>query len=343
MEITEFDYELPEELIAQSPLEERDSSRLMVVDRAGGRISHEAFPDISTHLRPGDLLVLNDTRVMPARLFGRRSTGGRIELLVVEVTGPERAKCMVNPSRRVREGVEILFDRGFAARVRGRGPDGFFVCEFTAPAGERLEDLLDLQGAMPLPPYIKRPASDADRERYQTVFARKTGAVAAPTAGLHFTTGLLERLRNSGVAIEYVTLHTGPGTFMPVRTEKVEDHRMHSERYSIEPRVFEKVMEARAGGGRVVAVGSTSTRALEASVQDGFDNPALSGSTDIFIYPGYTFKVVDAMVTNFHLPRSTLLMLVAAFAGRELIMKAYHEAVARRYRFFSYGDAMLIT
>lgn len=346
MELKAFDYDLPEGLIAQRPLERRDSSRLMVVDRRAGGVSHGSFADLPSYLGAGDVLVLNDTRVVPARLRGKKGTGGAAEVLVVE-TGPApgRARCMITPSRRLRQGAELFFEGGWKARVRGRDAGGFFVCDFTGPEGGGVGDLLKETGEVPLPPYIRRgpggPTAE-DGSRYQTVFAAADGAVAAPTAGLHFTDRLLGEIEGLGVEVLYVTLHTGPGTFLPIRAGRIEDHRMTSERYSIDPGVFESVRRAKEEKRRVVAVGSTSTRALEASVAGGFDRPVLCGATDLFIRPGFRFRVVDALVTNFHLPRSTLVMLAAAFAGRGLLMRAYREAVAEGYRFYSYGDAMLI-
>lgn len=352
MELKAFEYDLPEGLIAQKPLERRDSSRLMLVDRSAATVSHRGFGDLPSCLGAGDVLVLNDTRVVPARLPGRKKTGGAVEVLVLDIdAGPSGGnRCMITPSRRLRPGAEILFEGGWRARVRGHDARGFFLCDFTGPPGPHgpgtgVTDLLKAAGEVPLPPYIKRDPGGptaADRLRYQTVFAAVDGAVAAPTAGLHFTEGLMAEIAGRGVEVLSVTLHTGPGTFLPVRAEKVEDHRMASERYAIEPSVFESVRRAKAEGRRVVAVGSTSTRALEASVLYGFDRPVLNGATDLFIRPGFRFQVVDALVTNFHLPRSTLIMLAAAFTGRDLLLTAYREAVERSYRFYSYGDAMLI-
>ncbi len=343
MGIEDFDYELPEGLIAGEPEGERDASRLMVIDRASGSISHRAFPDITEYLESGDVLVLNDTKVMRARLFGRKKTGGRVEVLLVEgrgkAGGEDLWQCMVRPAKGISKGSRIFFDEGAEAEVTGVDEQGFRLCAFK---GAGPEALMERQGSVPLPPYIRRPANAMDAERYQTVFAEKTGAVAAPTAGLHFTKRLIERVRDSGAQVVHVTLHTGPGTFMPVREKDITRHRLLPERYSISLDAFNAVVSAKRRGQRVMAVGTTVTRALEACVQGGFDRPALQGRTGLFIYPGYEFKVIDRLVTNFHLPRSTLLMLAAAFTGHGLLMNGYMEAVRRRYRFYSYGDAMLV-
>lgn len=346
MEVGDFYYELPEELIAQRPAQRREDSRLMVVDRSKGSIEDDAFGSITARLLPGDVLVLNDTRVIPARLLGTRPTGGKAEVLLVRKTGRKGSSetwlCMLKPSKKLSPGSTVELD-GATARVVGRDEDGFFEVEFTPEGRRSFEEVVEKAGRMPLPPYIKRDASGEDAERYQTVFAGEKGAVAAPTAGLHFTDELIEEIKARGVEVVFVTLHTGPGTFMPVRAERVEDHRMGAERYSITPGAFERVAAAKREGRRVVAVGTTSTRALEASVlEGGIDAPELEGDTRLFIYPGFEFKVVDALLTNFHLPGSTLIMLVSAFAGRELVLRAYREAVKKRYRFYSYGDAMLI-
>jgi S-adenosylmethionine:tRNA ribosyltransferase-isomerase len=340
MVLKDFDYPLPAGLIAQRPLEQRGSSRLMVLRRDTGAISNRGFADILGFFRPGDLLVLNDTKVIPARITGSKPTGGRVEVLLVERVegegGGEAWSCLVKPGKGINK---ILFDHGIEAEVVGSGPEGLFTLSFkglnnVGPA-ERL-------GAVPLPPYIKREPDQLDLKRYQTVFAEKDGAVAAPTAGLHFTRGLLDDIKGSGVEVLYITLHVGPGTFLPVRTRMVEEHRLLPESYTIRTGVYEKILNAKKENRRVVAVGTTTTRALEAAALSGFETPKLSGRTGIFMYPGFEFKVVDALLTNFHLPCSTLIMLVAAFAGRDHIMKAYQEAVREKYRFYSYGDAMFI-
>ncbi len=340
MELKDFDYFLSEDLIARYPLEERDSSRLMVMDRRTGGLEHRTFRDIRNYLRAGDVLVLNDTRVMPARLLGRKSSGGKIELLACRKmdSGKEAWKCLLKPSKGIKGGSRLFFDEGVEAVIISAGDDGLWVCEFSAPGMEILERI----GKVPLPPYIKREAEEKDRLRYQTVFADKTGAVAAPTAGLHFTGELLNGIRNNGVEVYYITLHTGPGTFMPVHADEIKEHRMLKEYYRVEPAVFEAVARAKREKRRVIAVGSTSTRALEAAAAADIENPRLEGETDIFIYPGFAFRIVDCLLTNFHLPGSTLIMLVSAFAGLENIMRSYGEAAKERYRFFSYGDCMLI-
>lgn len=338
MDLKDFTFDLPERLIAQEPLPERDSSRLMTLSRKDGSLSHRLFMDFPGLLRPGDLLVLNDTKVIPTRLLGVKPTGGRVELLLVEKTSsaPEEWKCLAKPAKGLKPGTIVLFDDGVEAEMTGQDEEGLTTCRFSAP--------LDLEriGRVPLPPYIRRQATDADSSRYQTVFAGSEGAVAAPTAGLHFTGKLLDEIRARGVEVRALTLHTGPGTFMPVRVENIKEHRMMKERYRIDQGVFSSVVKAKEEGRRVVAVGTTSTRALEAAFATGFDNPALEGSTGLFIYPGYSFRVVDALLTNFHLPESTLLMLVCAFACREFVLEAYRQAVGMEYRFFSYGDAMFI-
>jgi len=349
LRLEDFDYDLPEGLIARAPADRRDKSRLLVLGRRSGQITHSVFSDFPGLLRPGDLLVLNDTRVVPARLFGKRQTGGAVEMLVLPAEDWERDRfsAMISPTRRLRPGVRITFDAapGAMVEVTGRRPDGYFDCTLTGVPSVRA--LLDAAGTVPLPPYMERAPIESDAERYQTVFAERDGAVAAPTAGLHFTPEMLERIKGAGVEVRFVTLHTGPGTFMPVRTEEIAAHRMHTEFYEVAPEVFESVVRARREGRRVVAVGSTSTRALESAALGGLDDPVLAGETGLFIYPGSggvetQFRVVDAMLTNFHLPRSTLLMLVSAFAGHENVMAAYREAVKEGYRFYSYGDAMFI-
>jgi len=344
MRLDDFDYELPPELIAQSPAEVRDASRLMALDRRTGEIRHGVFRDLAGYLRPGDVLVVNDTRVYPARLKGRKAaTGGKVEALLTKDLGGGRYLALVKGGPK--PGTSIDFDGGLIALVEPGGEDdgGRRILSFAS--GTSIDDRLEEVGSMPLPPYITASGRDEvrDRERYQTVYANKRGAVAAPTAGLHFTPELLGRLDEEGVRTVSVTLHVGPGTFMPVRVERVEEHVMEEEEYEVSREAAEAVNEVRRAGGRVVAVGTTSLRTLESAAgDDGEINPG-GGSTRLFVYPGYRFRAVDALITNFHLPRSTLLMLVAAFAGRETVIKAYKEAVAERYRFYSYGDAMLIT
>jgi S-adenosylmethionine:tRNA ribosyltransferase-isomerase len=337
VDVEEFDYGLPQELIAQEPLPERDASRLLVLPREKGQAEHRMVRELPALLRPGDVLVVNDARVIPARVRGRKEgTGGKVELLLVEPLGGADWLALSQSSKPLRAGAAVEAHGARIAVVESRG-EGALVVRLPAQ-GEALWRYLDEAGEMPLPPYIERPARAEDRERYQTIFARERGAVAAPTAGLHFTPRLLEELRGNGVHIAQVTLHVGPGTFLPVRARKVEDHRMHRERYHVPAATAEAVNAAR---GRVVAVGTTALRTLEAA-HDGKALREGAGSTDLFIAPGYRFRAVQGLFTNFHLPRSTLLMLVSAFAGLSRVRAAYGEAIARRYRFFSYGDAMLI-
>ncbi len=336
MRVEQFDFELPDELIARRPPERRRDSRLLALTRDG--LSHERFTDLVGHLRPGDLLVFNDSRVIPARLLGEKETGGRVEVLIERLRGEREALAHVRASKSPRPGTWLHFASGVSAQVRGREQDLFHLM---FAGTESLLATLERIGHVPLPPYIDRPDEEADRERYQTVYARRPGAVAAPTAGLHFDEPMLDELREAGVETGFVTLHVGAGTFQPVRVEQVEDHRMHSEYYEVPDELLEQVAATRARGGRVVAVGTTALRTLEAACEGGRLRSG-SGETDIFIYPGYRFRMVDALVTNFHLPRSSLLMLVSAFAGRERVLAAYREAVERQYRFFSYGDAMFM-
>ena len=345
MEVSDLDFELPEELIAQVPAEPRDASRLLVLARSGGEPRHLRFADLPDLLSPGDLLVLNDSRVIPARLVGRRESGGRVEVLLVEPMpdspsgGPARWRAMAQASKSIRIGSRLDFD-GLGAEVEGVEGEGFYAIRFDRD-GQSLDQELQRVGRMPLPPYIRREPGDADRVRYQTVVASHPGSVAAPTAGLHFTPELLARLGDRGVAWTTVTLHVGPGTFLPVRARRLEEHRMHSERYDVPAGAADAFKATRAGGGRVVAVGTTAVRTLESSFAgDGLRSG--TGRTDIFIRPGHAFRAVDGLVTNFHLPRSTLLALVCAFGGTSRILDAYRSAVAARYRFFSYGDAMTI-
>jgi len=344
MKREDFHFDLPETLIAQAPLADRSASRLLVLDGASGATTHSAFRKLGASLRPGDLLVFNDTRVIPARLFGRKDTGGEVEVLVERVLAAGEVLAQVRASKRPRPGRKILFDDAVgttvSATVRAEEEGGFLRLAFADE--EQVAALLDAVGHMPLPPYIRRPDQDADRERYQTVFARRPGAVAAPTAGLHFTPELLDELAAAGVEQTYVTLHVGAGTFQPMRVSRIEEHRMHSERLEVGKEAALAIAACRERGGRVVAVGTTVVRTLESAASGaGRVAPAVM-ETDIFIHPGYRFRVVDGLVTNFHLPESTLLMLVSAFAGREQILAAYAEAVTQRYRFFSYGDAMLL-
>ncbi len=339
MKTSDFLYDLPEELIAQTPAERRDASRLLVLDKTTGAIEHRHFYDLPRYLRPGDCLVLNDSRVIPARLFGVRPTGGAAEVVLLRDLGGGRWECLTRPGRKMRPGTVVTFGGGeLTGTVEDVEADGNRVIRF-AYDGIFLE-ILERLGHMPLPPYIKAQLDDP--ERYQTVYAREPGSAAAPTAGLHFTNGLLDDIRAMGVDVRFVTLHVGLGTFRPVKAENIEDHEMHSEYCVVPPDTAEAVTRAKREGRRVVAVGTTSCRTLESFAKpDGTMEPS-AGWTDIFIYPGYRFRCVDALVTNFHLPGSTLVMLVSALAGRENILRAYNTAVEERYRFFSFGDAMFI-
>lgn len=336
----DFRYELPPDLVAQAPLSERSASRLLVLDRAGGAIADRRFADLPDFLGAGDLLVCNDTRVLPARLQGRKPSGGRVELLLERLTGPRMGRFQLRASRSPTTGTRILLAGGVEAEVTARDSD-FFVLRFDC----ELMPFLEKHGAVPLPPYIARAPERDDEMRYQTVFARAPGAVAAPTAGLHFDAGMLSVLSRHGVDQGFLTLHVGAGTFAPVRVERLEEHRLHSEWLSVSPRLCEQIAAARARGGRVTAVGTTTVRALETAALRSGREPLepFDGETDLFITPGFEFRVVDALITNFHLPESSLLMLVAAFAGHDSVMRAYRHAVQKRYRFFSYGDAMFIT
>jgi S-adenosylmethionine:tRNA ribosyltransferase-isomerase len=335
---SDFDFELPPELIAQAPLPERSASRLLLLDAQNGTREDRLFRELPDFLQPGDLLVFNDTRVLPARLYGRKESGGAVEILIERVTGAHEATVQLGVSKKPKEGARIELADGSFTTVLGRD-DAFFRLRFESP--EPLEKLLLKLGEMPLPPYIDRQADASDMERYQTVYAREPGAVAAPTAGLHFDEAMLATLRDKGVDFGYVTLHVGAGTFQPMRADDVRDHVMHREWLNVGAALVEKIRRTRAGGGRVVAVGTTVVRALESATRDGELQP-FAGETQIFIFPGYRITSVDALVTNFHLPQSTLLMLVSALAGREFMLASYRHAVAQRYRFFSYGDAMLI-
>lgn len=343
MLVTDFTFLLPQELIARHPPEKRDGSRLMLLDRSSESVSENTFSNLQEYLRPGDLLVLNDTRVIPARLFGQKQTGGKVEIFLLRrVNGCDECwECLVKSAKRFREGQEILLPSGMIATLLSRSAQGNWLVRFSG--NEQFLLWLEREGHMPLPPYVQRDDRLEDRERYQTVVAREPGAVAAPTAGLHFTHELLNRLAVHGVESACLTLHTGLGTFQPVRVEHVEDHQIHTERYVIPPETAEAVNRTKTQGGRVIAVGTTSARTLEYSAQQFGRVTSGSGEADIFIYPGYHFKVIDALITNFHLPESTLLMLVSAFAGQKFVLEAYREAVSRKFRFYSYGDAMFIS
>jgi S-adenosylmethionine:tRNA ribosyltransferase-isomerase len=337
MQRSDFHYELPPELIAQVPLPQRRASRLLVLDGATGAIADRLFADLPELLRAGDLLVFNDTRVLPARVIGRKPTGGRVELLLERLLGPRRALVHLQASHKPLPGSDVALPGGASARVGNRR------AELTEIELDRdVVPFLEAHGETPLPPYIARTPDVADRDRYQTVFARAPGAVAAPTAGLHFDAAMLDALAARGVERTFLTLHVGAGTFAPVRTERVEDHELHAEWLDVSAETCAAVESCRRRDGRVIAVGTTSVRALETAARGGKLTP-VSGDSRLYIYPGFTFRVVDAMVTNFHLPESSLLILVSAFAGREQTLAAYRHAVAQRYRFFSYGDAMLVT
>lgn len=339
MKTHDFYYDLPEELIAQTPLEKRDSSRLMVLDRDTGVLSHKHFYDIVDYLEAGDCLVMNDSRVLPARLLGHRPTGGAVEVLLLRDLGNKCWECLCKPGRKMQVGNEVLFGDGeLTAVVREVQETGNRVVEFSYE-GIFLE-VLERLGKMPLPPYIK--AELKDQERYQTVYSREVGSAAAPTAGLHFTNELLDRIREKGVHTAFVTLHVGLGTFRPVKADDILDHHMHSELCMMNSETAELLNETKRSGGRVICVGTTSCRTLESLVNADGSFSEKSQWTEIFIYPGYQFKAMDALITNFHLPESTLVMLVSAFAGREHVISAYEEAVRQRYRFFSFGDAMFI-
>ena len=339
MKTHDFWYDLPEDLIAQTPWEQRDTSRLCVLDRASGEVTHRHFYDVIEYLQPGDCLVMNDSRVLPARLLGHRPTGGAVEVLLLRDLGDKKWECLCKPGRKMQVGNEVIFGDGkLTATVVEVKDDGNRVVKFRYD-GIFLE-VLERLGKMPLPPYIK--AELQDQERYQTVYSREVGSAAAPTAGLHFTNDLLERIREKGVKTAFVTLHVGLGTFRPVKAEEITDHHMHSELCMMNAETAAILNETKTSGGRVICVGTTSCRTLESLVNEDGTFEAKSKWTEIFIYPGYTFKAMDGLITNFHLPESTLVMLVSAFAGREHVIAAYEEAVREKYRFFSFGDAMCI-
>lgn len=339
MKTSDFWYDLPEELIAQTPLKDRDTSRLLVLNRDTGELEHRHFYDILDYLNPGDCLIMNDSRVLPARLLGHRPTGGAAELLLLRDLGDSRWECLAKPGRKLQPGQEVIFGNGeLTATIMEICDDGNRIVEFHYE-GIFLE-VLERLGKMPLPPYIK--AELKDQERYQTVYSKEVGSAAAPTAGLHFTNDLLEKIRAKGVSTGFVTLHVGLGTFRPVKAEEITDHHMHSELCMISEETASLINRTKDNGGRVICVGTTSCRTLESLIGDDGRFKAGSRWTDIFIYPGYEFKAMDGLITNFHLPESTLVMLVSAFAGRGHILRAYDEAVKERYRFFSFGDAMFI-
>ncbi|WP_371068726.1 tRNA preQ1(34) S-adenosylmethionine ribosyltransferase-isomerase QueA [Sediminibacillus sp. JSM 1682029] len=341
MDINDFDFDLPEELIAQTPLEDRTASRLLVMDRLNQTISHQHFSDVIDYLSPGDCLVLNDTKVLPARLYGsKQDTGGKIEVLLLHQQQQDEWEVLAKPAKKIKEGTVILFGDGqLRAVCTGIKEHGGRIVRFEYD-GIFLE-VLEQLGEMPLPPYIKEQLPDKDR--YQTVYAKEEGSAAAPTAGLHFTEELLERIKEKGVELAFVTLHVGLGTFRPVSVDSIEEHDMHSEFYHMSKETADQLNRIKAAGGKIISVGTTSTRTLETITRDnGGVFTQASGWTDIFIYPPYRFTAIDGLITNFHLPKSTLIMLVSALAGKDFILKAYREAVDQRYRFFSFGDAMLI-
>ena len=340
MDVKEFDYELPEELIAQDPLEDRSASRLMVLDKTTGEIRHDIFRHIIDELVPGDCLVINNTKVIPARLFGvKRDTGASIEVLLLKRRDNNIWETLVKPGKKAKVGTVLEFGDGLlTGTVVDVVEEGNRLIQFSYEG--IFEEILDKLGQMPLPPYITHPLKD--KNRYQTVYAKYDGSAAAPTAGLHFTKELLEKIKEKGVEIASVTLHVGLGTFRPVKVEHIEEHHMHSEFYRIEPEEAEKINRAKESGHRIIAVGTTSCRTLESAADENGHLEAKSGWTEIFIYPGYQFKCIDALITNFHLPQSTLVMLVSALAGKDHVLAAYKEAVKERYRFFSFGDAMFI-
>lgn len=340
MHLDEFDFDLPQELIAQDPLEDRAGSRLLVLDKETGEVEHRMFRDILSFLHPGDCLVINDTKVIPARLMGNKvGTEAGIEVLLLKRRENDVWETLVKPGKKARVGAEISFGDGIlTGKVIGVEEEGNRLIQFSYEG--IFEEILDQLGQMPLPPYITHELKD--KNRYQTVYAKHEGSAAAPTAGLHFTTELLEQIERAGVLIAHVTLHVGLGTFRPVKVDNILEHHMHSEFYRIEQEEADKINAAKAGGGKVIAVGTTSCRTLESAADESGLLKSGSGWTDIFIYPGYQFKILDALITNFHLPKSTLIMLVSALAGREYVLHAYEEAVQERYRFFSFGDAMYI-
>lgn len=340
MDLKDFNYDLPEELIAQDPLEDRSSSRLMVLHKDTGSIEHKIFRDIIDYLNPGDCLVINDTKVIPARLMGiKEDTGAAIEVLLLKRNADDVWECLVKPGKKARIGARIVFGEGLlVGEIVDVIEDGNRMIKFHYEG--IFEEILDKLGQMPLPPYITHKLQD--KNRYQTVYARNEGSAAAPTAGLHFTKELLEKIKEKGVNVVSITLHVGLGTFRPVKVDKIEEHHMHTETFNISKEAADTINRTRAAGGRVIAVGTTSCRTLESAAADDGTIPARSGDTDIFIYPGYKFKAIDCLITNFHLPESTLIMLVSALAGRDNIMNAYETAVKERYRFFSFGDAMFI-
>lgn len=340
MNTKDFYYDLPEELIAQTPLAERDHSRLLVLHRDSDEIQHRHFYDVIDYLNPGDTLIMNNSKVLPARIFGIKDTGAVIELLLLKNMGGDEWECLVKPGKKAREGVRLKISDTLSCEIVKVCEDGNRIIKFSYPSGRNIYEILDEVGTMPLPPYIKEKLED--QGRYQTVYAKEIGSAAAPTAGLHFTEELLQKIKDKGVDIGYVTLHVGLGTFRPVKVDSVENHKMHTESYFVPPETIDLIAKTRSRGGRIISVGTTSTRTLESAYDENGNCVKPYGDTDIFIYPGYSFKMIDALITNFHLPESTLVMLVSALAGKDKILSAYKTAVEEKYRFFSFGDAMLI-
>ncbi|MEA3588928.1 tRNA preQ1(34) S-adenosylmethionine ribosyltransferase-isomerase QueA [Pseudidiomarina sp. 1APP75-27a] len=344
MDVKDFNFDLPDQLIARYPQPERSASRLLVLDGATGEVTHDQFKAIEDHLQAGDLLVFNDTRVIPARMLGEKISGGKVEILVERMLDDNRVLAHVRSNRAPKPGQRMRMEDAVEVEMLGR--DGALF-ELRFDTEQSVLEVLEQHGHMPLPPYIDRPDEASDRERYQTVYNKKPGAVAAPTAGLHFDDAILAKLKAKGVNFAYVTLHVGAGTFQPVRVDKIEEHHMHSEYAEVPEETVTMIKQTQANGGRVVAVGTTSVRSLEsaaqAAVQEQRELAPFFSDTDIFIYPGYKFEIIDAMITNFHLPESTLIMLVSAFAGRDHVLNAYQQAIDNSYRFFSYGDAMFVT
>jgi S-adenosylmethionine:tRNA ribosyltransferase-isomerase len=338
MKVQDFDYSLPEELVAQEPLAERDESRMLVLHRLSGEVEHRSFRDLPEYVRPGDVVVLNNSKVIRARLFGRKKTGARVEVLLLSKREDSNWEALVRPGQKIPTGTTLVFAAGLVGEVLARTPAGGRIIRFEAPMP--VDEAIERVGEVPTPPYIKKRLADPDR--YQTVYADEPGSAAAPTAGLHFTQMMLERVRAAGAQTVCITLHVGLGTFRPVRALHVEEHKMHEEHFEMSEPVARTIREAKASGGRVLAIGTTVTRTLESSLAADGSVAAGEGWTSLFIYPGHRFKAVDMLLTNFHLPKSTLLMLVSALAGRERILAAYDLAVDKRYRFFSFGDAMLI-
>ena len=335
---SDYFFDLPEELIAQTPLEERSCSKFLVMDKKTGELKDDIFKNVVNYLQPGDVLVMNNTKVLPARLFGYKDSGAKVEFLLIERVDANRWKTMVKPGKKALPGTHFRFSEELEAKVLEVVEEGLRLIEFNYVGN--FENILDRIGQMPLPPYITEKLNDKDR--YQTVFAKHSGSSAAPTAGLHFTPELIEQIKDKGIIVEYVTLHVGLGTFRPVKVENILEHKMHSERYSIDQKTVDSINDAKARGNKVIAVGTTSTRTLEGVFKEHGALVACEGDTDIFIYPGYEFNVVDSIITNFHLPESTLIMLISAFASRDMVLRAYKHAIENKYRFFSFGDSMMI-